>query len=162
MPTPVPRITLECEICTQHFERRERELLRHQNSGRFCSRRCSGLSKRRRKAIKCTGCSTLFSRTIAETERRSSGKAWCSITCQRQYWDRNRTSYPKIGSRHAHRVVAESLGTVSADEVVHHQNHDRQDFSASNLVVMKRSAHSRQHSKETSKRRSRDRLGRFT
>ena len=57
-------------------------------------------------------------------------------------------TYPKIGGRHAHRVVAEMvLGrALRPGEVVHHKDEDPRNFDPSNLQVLpSQSAHAALH-----------------
>jgi hypothetical protein len=159
----VARIVLRCPECTQDFARRPKELARHPGSRHFCSMGCRGLAMRRRIVIVCAQCHVEFERAVAEVQRRRSGAAWCSRACQRIYWRVHGKSYPKIKTRHAHRMVAEhTLGRkLRSDEVVHHDNENRRDFAASNLTVMPRREHSRLHSQKVAAFRERDDKGRF-
>jgi len=95
--------------------------------------------------------------------RRVSGKAWCSTSCQKAYWEKNRRSYPKKGDRHAHRIAgAEIAGRpLKPSEVVHHKNEDINDFSNRNLEIMTRVEHSRLHGRELAERRKRNTKGQF-
>lgn len=56
-------------------------------------------------------------------------------------------TYPKLLGRHAHRRAAElALGRpLTRDEIVHHRNGDKHDYSLGNLEVMTRAEHYREH-----------------
>ena len=55
--------------------------------------------------------------------------------------------YRKVGGRHEHRRVMESvLGRkLTSDEIVHHKNHDKRDNRPENLEVMSRQEHIAEH-----------------
>ncbi len=56
-------------------------------------------------------------------------------------------TYPKIGQRHAHRVVMEKkLGrALLSDEIVHHIDGNKQNVDPENLELMTRAQHIREH-----------------
>lgn len=57
-------------------------------------------------------------------------------------------SYPKIGGRHAHRVVMErKLGrSLQAGEIVHHEDRNRLNYAEDNLELLpSQSEHAREH-----------------
>jgi len=57
-------------------------------------------------------------------------------------------SYPKLRGKHAHRrVMEEKLGRkLSPNEIVHHKNENKQDFSPNNLELTTRKQHTTLHS----------------
>ena len=65
---------------------------------------------------------------------------------------KDRKGYPrwKDSGKLVHRTVASNMvgGPIGRDRVVHHKDGDKSNFRKSNLVVMKRSAHSRLHTKK--------------
>ena len=72
---------------------------------------------------------------------------FCSRSCAQRSRGTGR-SYPKIGNRHAHRVVAEwKLGrALRPGEIVHHQDEDRSNYASDNLEVLQSQAeHAREH-----------------
>lgn len=71
------------------------------------------------------------------------------IERRRQALSKDNGGYKKYYGRHAHRVVMEEfLGrALSSDEIVHHIDGNKQNNDISNLTVMSRSEHIREHLK---------------
>ena len=145
MPPAVPRLRFFCRTCSKPFLRREKEIKKG-HPAHYCSMKCRGLGMRRRVGLTCQECSREFQRTEGEKARR--GKlAWCSWRCWKK-WQRDRCStYPKIGSRHAHRVsMEEKLGRpLRAGELVHHKDGKKKNFDKANLDLTDRPEHARLH-----------------
>lgn len=101
---------------------------------------------RRQVTIKCAQCKKKFNRANSEVARRGK-KSWCSLGCQRKYWDIHRASYPKIGSRHIHRIVAEKKfgRKLTSKDIVHHKDEDKQNFDPKNLQLTDHSGHAKIH-----------------
>lgn len=133
VPPPVPRISLVCEHCGVTYERMECEL--RVRPSRFCSRRCKYESRRRLVELVCVRCGTRFERK--RTEVRYANR-WCSRRCYDADRRENRTSYPKVGARHEHRVVAERMlgRPLRPGEVVHHRDGDKQNNAEENIEVL--------------------------
>jgi Holliday junction resolvase RusA-like endonuclease len=77
MPGAMPYSYERCLICQRQF--------RTYPSWRFrrcCSRRCWGLSMRRRVQVTCAGCGNAMERT--ESEARSARLLFCSLACRRR------------------------------------------------------------------------------
>jgi hypothetical protein len=146
MTIPVQRVKYICQVCTVPFFRRAREALRH-GPHKYCSMRCRGLSMRRRVGLLCDQCRRLFERALAEVLRHRN--AWCSWKCFRAHQIATGTSYPKIGNRHAHRIVGEKIvgRPLRRNEVVHHKDENRRNFSRRNLTVKTRAKHSSDHNR---------------
>jgi len=59
-------------------------------------------------------------------------------------------------------IIEQKIGRkLYSDECVHHIDHNKSNNDISNLVLMKRSEHSRLHARENSDSRTRDLLGRY-
>ena len=57
-------------------------------------------------------------------------------------------------------IIEQKIGRkLYSDECVHHIDHNKSNNDISNLVLMKRSEHSRLHARENSDSRTRDLLG---
>jgi len=146
MPASVARVKYVCQTCDAPFYRRAKEALRH-GPHKYCSMACRGQAMQRRVVLVCTECGDPFERALAEALRHR--RDWCSWRCWRASAIRNAkpTSYPKIGRRHAHRIVGEQIAgrPLRRNEVVHHKDENRRNFSRDNLEVKTRAQHSREH-----------------
>jgi len=95
----------------------------------------------------CSLCDSLYYRHKAEFD---ANHYFCSRDCYMEWREinRKRDVYKKIGAKHQHRVLAESvLGrALTADEVVHHIDEDKHNNAIENLAVFpKASEHMRCH-----------------
>jgi len=73
---------------------------------------------------------------------------YCSTKCSLAARRRTATSYPKIGGRHAHRIVAEQkLGRpLRPGEIVHHEDENKLNAASDNIEVLpSQSEHARHH-----------------
>lgn len=73
---------------------------------------------------------------------------YCTPACYTAARSREVTSYPKIGDRHAHRVIAEQkLGRpLRPGEIVHHEDENKCNPAPDNLAVLPSQAeHARRH-----------------
>src|SRR5271157_2649980 len=104
MPAAVPRVIFTCETCGGEFKRLKSAGNRASHPIRYCSIKCRGLGMRNRITLTCLECRKEFERGKSEVSRHS-GSGWCSRRCWKKWQEKRRTSYPKIGERHAHRVV---------------------------------------------------------
>ncbi len=122
----------------------------------FCSKACVGKAKRHGSTLFCAWCDSPFYRRFGEQDREVRQRQFCSKECYQFWRDSKRTSYPKDGGRHKHRIVAESvLGrALTVDEVVHHFDENKQNYRPENLAVFPTQAiHARCHfSKNEGKR----------
>lgn len=145
MPPAVPRVSLVCSVCRTPFERREKELNRHEASGTYCSRECRGFAKRRRIPLACEDCGRPFERAIAEAAKHR--HAFCSRECLKRKRAERATSYKKLGGVHEHRIIgARMVGRpLLPDEIVHHKDENKRNNAPDNLKVMDRREHARLH-----------------
>jgi HNH endonuclease len=104
--------------------------------------------KRNGSTLFCAWCDTQFYRRFGE--QGNSKHQFCSRPCYSE-WRIARGSphvYRKVGARHVHRIIAESilLRPLLPDEVVHHIDHDKRNNDPSNLAVFpSQSIHARCH-----------------
>ena len=156
------KLNFTCKTCGVPFIRLECQAKRHATPPKYCSMKCRGLGMRNRKTVKCATCKKEFERAAAEVARRGE-KSWCSWGCWKKYYDEHRTSYPKIGGRHIHRIVAEKMAgrPLTSKDVVHHKDEDRQNFEAGNLKLMDRKKHGRLHGRKLVKFKKRNESGKF-
>ena len=134
------RIELTCHDCGASYLRTEAEL--RVKPSRFCSKRCFYAAKRTGEQHECRRCGDVFYRKASETA------AYCSDACCRAARAAIATSYPKIGARHAHRVIAEQkVGReLLPGEVVHHLDENKRNCDPENLEVLPSQAeHTRMH-----------------
>lgn len=142
----VKRLKFRCKKCRRIFLRRPKETLRHSGATKYCSMKCRGLAMRRQENLVCANCVKKFSRCHSEVSRR--GKlSWCSWNCWKEYYNKHRKSYPKIGSRHAHRIVAErKFGRrLTPKDIVHHRDGDKNNYKPNNLQLTDRVRHAKIH-----------------
>ena len=138
----VPRLTFVCIQCGEPFKRMASQIKREKDKPTYCCAACRHAYQRRGSLQRCIECGAEF------YKRRVKGnKLFCSRGCFHADIKRDSHSYPKIGERHAHRVVMEeTIGrTLTADEIVHHRDHDIKNFSAENLQLTNRPDHFRMH-----------------
>lgn len=133
-----------CEVCGVEVHRFAATLKKHV----FCSKECVGRSKRNGSSVFCAWCDSEFYRRFGEQDLGVRKNQFCSRGCYSEWRADKRTSYPKDGHRHKHRVVAESvlMRRLLPGEVVHHRDRNRQNCHPSNLCVFpSQSEHARCH-----------------
>lgn len=139
------RVTLKCEQCGEAFERYPSQL-RRPGQGKYCSVRCRREGVKRGGSTSCTRCGREFYKQRAESD---SATDYCSSLCYQQHRDENRgDTYPRIGSKHEHRIVAEAaLGrALRPGEVVHHMDENKTNNRTENLAVFpSQSLHAKWH-----------------
>ncbi len=148
MGNPVPRIWFVCQMCGARFGRMACEMKRPADAPKYCSRSCKNASQRDQVVTKCFGCGSPVSKKRSEVP--VSGRVYCTRLCYDADRTRKRkqTTYPKIGGRHIHRVIAEQIlgRKLKRGEVVHHKDGNIQNFKPDNLEVLKNQAdHQREH-----------------
>lgn len=140
------RIAFTCAVCGAAFTLLACQM--HNGRGRYCSRACQGKAKRHGSTLFCAWCDAPFYRRFGEQDIGVAVNQFCSIPCYTEWRANKRTSYPKDGIRHKHRVVAEAIlrRPLLPPEVVHHIDEDRQNCLPNNLAVFpSQSFHARCH-----------------
>lgn len=137
------RFEMICTRCGATYERLRSQQGREIARSRFCSNACRHAAMQSGSELACERCGTRFYRKATEIMARS----FCSRACYDAARAPARTSYPKKGGRHEHRIVAEAMigRPLREGEVVHHVDGDRHNNEPSNLVVMTQSEHAREH-----------------
>lgn len=118
----------------------------------YCSKACVGASKRNGSTLQCKNCGNKFYRRFAEQDIGERVNQFCSNEC---YFDHRTdhikpTTYKKIVSRHAHRIIAEQIigRPLREGEVIHHVDGNKHNNHPSNLALMPdQSTHMKMHSK---------------
>ena len=164
MGAPVPRIERICETCGAKFLALESCI--RQGSGRYCSRVCSGLGRRRDVQRKCLRCGASF--TVKNWIVTKDGGKYCTFECSIRTgedspgWkggahinngyrviDRRRERREGEGSGRIfeHRLMMEKIigRKLTTDEVVHHIDENRLNNSPENLQILTRAEHLRLH-----------------
>ena len=139
MPAKKLRVKRKCASCGVVYELYPSQVKR--GKGRYCSKVCADAGRKHGSELFCSMCDSVFYRRFGE--QGETVKAFCSRQCYSDWRAEKRTSYPKIGSRHQHRVVAEAvLGrALTPAEVVHHVDHDKQNSDPRNLAVFSSQSH---------------------
>lgn len=154
------KLFINCSFCKQSFSIQQGQLNSRINQGdipKFCSRKCSGLSKRKRRNIKCRFCNKEF-------ETNSIRRVYCSIDCSNKghvkfetlkrkgFWFENGYKILSIGNGKGikeHRYIMEKyIGRkLLSDEHIHHINGIKTDNRLENLEILSRSDHIKKHRK---------------
>jgi hypothetical protein len=145
-------IDRQCDLCGKDMHTTKFDVSR--GRGKYCCRACSLLGIRKQVEVFCEVCGLVFMRQTAEIGRRKKSGTFCSQECFKIKKRLNAHSYPKIGQRHAHRIVAEAIlgRALKPGEIVHHKDRNKRNFSEDNLEVCEsRSAHSQLHHDDISK-----------
>lgn len=116
----------------------------------YCNRECATAAKRHGNELFCALCDSSFYRRFGEQDLDTRVRQFCSRPCYMEWraMRRSPNTYLKIGSAHAHRVIAEQhLGRPLNDmEVVHHIDNDKHNNDPGNLAVFpSQSFHARCH-----------------
>lgn len=140
------RVSLTCRACGTSFVRLACQVTR--GRGRYCSEDCRRAGLRSGVMLHCATCDTAFYRARSDAGR---ARTWFCCREHHKAWRaarRSHDTYPRIGSEHQHRVVAERVlrRRLAPDEVVHHIDGDKQNYGPSNLAVFpSQSFHARCH-----------------
>ncbi len=165
------RVALICQECGKEYEIKASQA----HDSRYCGEACqdSAFGKRMHEkadpanmvTFTCEACGS--EKTIPASWARKDGSRFCSRPCAQtgqtgdkssawkggRYIDKDGYVHIYQGSRHypaEHRVIAEKeLGvTLTPDIHIHHDNRERSDNQASNLVPLPASDHTRLHALE--------------
>lgn len=112
--------------------------------GLWCSQACNAQHRRTSVERSCVACGARFYRRPGDSD----SPKYCSTGCRIEHKRATGKNYPKRGKRALHRIVMEEkLGRpLTRGEVVHHVNHNKLDFSESNLELKpSQSAHMKEH-----------------
>lgn len=152
MPPSRKRLEIPCGTCGTTVYRLECQMVRdgQRVNAVYCSRDCLGSSKRNGSELFCSYCDSPFYRRFGEQDLKVRVRQFCSRGCYREWRivNRKQATYPKIGSAHEHRIVAENhLGRkLFPEEVVHHIDLNRHNAKPENLAVFPdQSTHMRCH-----------------
>lgn len=148
MGAPKDRLKLICRQCGGGFERLECQVGR--GRGKFCSKKCYDASQFHGEKIICFLCNKKVYRAYSEQDVGVKEKQFCSRECYFK-WRKGKlkeTTYPKNGSAHIHRIVVEdAIGRkLLPEEIVHHIDGNKHNYSLENLMVLPDQAtHARLH-----------------
>lgn len=160
------KLTKPCKHCGVSYHVKPS----HANGSSYCSRTCKNEALRTHPKIEarpCCICGSLFtparkgwavrhcskkcewiSRGGSEFNRRIAREgAVKNRASQKRLRPATGRSYPKDHGRHEHRRVAEDIigRPLLSSEVVHHKDHNKLNNDPSNLEVMSRQKHMREH-----------------
>lgn len=136
----------DCGICNTKFYLLPCQIGR--GRGKYCSRECATKAMQHGTELFCAWCDSSFYRQISEQDLGEKVHQFCSRECYAEWRAHKSHSYPKIGARHAHRVVAESIlkRPLASSEIVHHGDLNKQNNAPRNLYVFPdQGIHSRCH-----------------
>jgi endogenous inhibitor of DNA gyrase (YacG/DUF329 family) len=137
-----PRKTMPCTHCGKPITRLECQT--KPGSKPYCSQACLSAARRHGCAIVCEQCGKTVYRRYGEQDRSVREHAFCSRACYMLYrvLHMQPTVYPKQGSVHIHRIVAQEMAgrPLREGEVVHHIDGNPHNSEPSNLFLFKSQA----------------------
>ncbi len=122
------KININCKTCNKEFLFRNKD---KRDKNKFCS----------------SVCALSDVRTIEH--QKNAGKKGAIVNILK-YRGTGLKSYVKENGRHQHRVVIEKIlnRKLTSDEIVHHKDHNKKNNDPSNLQIMTRAEHAREHFKK--------------
>lgn len=143
---------VSCEICSKEFYTKPSWL--KNGSGKFCSRICSSLAKRKGKNIKCFSCGKEAYKPLKDLNNSKSKNYFCSKKCSLSWnnslhfgdnsvnWKGGRFSYKKILERTdlPKRCVLCEKNNIKILSV-HHLDQNRSNNDVKNLVWLCQNCH---------------------
>lgn len=148
MPQRKERIVLICPECGIEFQRLQCQI--RKGGKKFCSATCRDNHRKHGSELHCAMCDSSFYRRFGEQDLGEKVNQFCSRDCYMTWriLQRKRTTYPKIGAIHEHRIVAEAIlgRRLLPGEVVHHIDLNKHNVHPLNLAVFpSQSEHMRCH-----------------
>lgn len=143
-----------CKVCKMKFQNYFSPSEIRLGNGKFCSRVCEGISRRKGKYINCRKCGKQFYISPSQAKIKHRG-VFCGRRCYGSEKKERKMStdgywivhLPNGDDIKEHRLVVEqSLGRkLLPTEIVHHVNHNPLDNRLENLQVVTRTEHNALH-----------------
>lgn len=137
-----PKIVLTCTACGKTIVRYECQT--RAGARPFCSHKCLSEYRRNGSEIVCAQCGKQTYRRFGEQDRGFRERQFCSRECYSIYRIEHMKPavYPKSGSIHIHRLIAETCvgRKLKPGEIVHHIDGDKHNSEPANLYIFKSQA----------------------
>lgn len=146
------RISVACKRCDKKFSVKPSH--HTLGFGKYCSRTCSALSKRKGESVPCDVCGTEVYRAAGRKKKSKSGKFFCTKRCQTLWrnqlyigerhanWRHGRAAYRSVLGR-AHREKVCELCRTQDQRIltVHHKDRNRKNNELDNLAWLCHNCH---------------------
>lgn len=142
----------QCGVCGKDFKTKQFYI--HKGQGKFCSTACKGVATRNGREYSCHSCGILIYRAQGRLKKSSSGKMFCSRSCQTKWrnqefigpkhanWIHGRSAYQSVLRRN--RVPEQCSLCKTLDKrvlAVHHIDRNRLNNELQNLVWLCHNCH---------------------